>query len=124
METAPRRRRRPKLIGNGTLKVGYVLPETGQLAFLGPAQIQALEFAIEQINANGGVLGKQIPDPVAADEAGDQAVVPGINAYPWRQQHAQDPACCFTGPVVQNNDLLGIVGVVMSSSSQFHGRPT
>jgi hypothetical protein len=52
METAPRRRKRPKLIGNGTLKVGYVLPETGQLAF------------------------------------------------------------------------LGIVGVVMSSSSQFHGRPT
>ena len=64
----------PKLIGNGTLKVGYVLPETGQLAFLGPPQIQAVKFAIEQINANGGVLGKQIPDPVAADEAGDQAV--------------------------------------------------
>ncbi|HEY5985455.1 MAG TPA: ABC transporter substrate-binding protein, partial [Streptosporangiaceae bacterium] len=64
----------PKLIGNGTLKVGYVLPETGQLAFLGPPQIQALKFAIQQINANGGVLGKQIPDPVAADEAGVQAV--------------------------------------------------
>jgi len=64
----------PKLIGDGTLKVGYVLPETGQLAFLGPPQIQALKLAIKQINASGGVLGKQIPDPVAADEAGDQAV--------------------------------------------------
>jgi ABC-type branched-subunit amino acid transport system substrate-binding protein len=64
----------PRLIGDGTLKVGYVLPETGQLAFLGPPQIQALKFAINQINANGGVLGKQIPDPVAADEAGVQAV--------------------------------------------------
>jgi ABC-type branched-subunit amino acid transport system substrate-binding protein len=64
----------PKLIGDGTLKVGYVLPETGQLAFLGPPQIQALKLAIKQINAEGGVLGKQIPDPVAADEAGDQAV--------------------------------------------------
>jgi branched-chain amino acid transport system substrate-binding protein len=63
-----------KLIGDGTLKVGYVLPETGQLAFLGPPQIQALKLAIKQINAEGGVLGKQIPDPVAADEAGDQAV--------------------------------------------------
>ena len=64
----------PKLIGDGTLKVGYVLPETGQLAFLGPPQIQALKLAIKQINAEGGVLGKQIPDPVAADEAGEQAV--------------------------------------------------
>ena len=64
----------PKLIADGTLKVGYVLPETGQLAFLGPPQIQALKLAIKQINAEGGVLGKKIPDPVAADEAGDQAV--------------------------------------------------
>jgi ABC-type branched-subunit amino acid transport system substrate-binding protein len=64
----------PTLVGDGTLKVGYVLPETGQLAFLGPPQIQALKLAVRQINAEGGVLGKQIPDPVAADEAGDQAV--------------------------------------------------
>ena len=64
----------PKLIGDGTLKVGYVLPETGQLAFLGPPQIQAVKLAVKQINAGGGVLGKRIPDPVAADEAGDQAV--------------------------------------------------
>src|SRR6266545_154685 len=64
----------PKLIGDGTLKVGYVLPETGQLAFLGPPQIQGLKFAIKQINADGGVLGKRLPDPVAGDEAGDQAV--------------------------------------------------
>ena len=64
----------PKLIGNGTLKVGYVLPETGQLAFLGPPQIQGLKLAVQTINASGGVLGKQIPAPVAADEAGDQAV--------------------------------------------------
>ena len=64
----------PKLIGDGTLKVGYVLPETGQLAFLGPPQIQGVKLAIKHINAGGGVLGKQIPDPVASDEAGDQAV--------------------------------------------------
>jgi branched-chain amino acid transport system substrate-binding protein len=64
----------PQLIGDGTLKVGYVLPETGQLAFLGPPQIQGLKLAVESINAEGGVLGKQIPAPVAGDEAGDQAV--------------------------------------------------
>jgi len=64
----------PKLIGDGTLKVGYVLPETGQLAFLGPPQIQGLKLAVTAVNADGGVLGKQIPAPLAGDEAGDQAV--------------------------------------------------
>ena len=33
-----------------------------------------MKLAVRQINAEGGVLGKQIPAPVAGDEAGDQAV--------------------------------------------------
>jgi branched-chain amino acid transport system substrate-binding protein len=62
------------LIGDGTLKVGYVLPETGQLAFLGPPQIQGAKLAVAAVNAGGGVLGKPVPPLVASDEAGDQAV--------------------------------------------------
>ena len=60
--------------GNGVLELGYVLPLTGQLAFLGPPQIKALEYAIQKINQAGGVLGKQIPAPVKGDEAGKKAV--------------------------------------------------
>lgn len=56
------------------LKMGYVLPETGDLAYLGPPQIEAMKFAIEKINDAGGVLDQPIPDPVGGDEAGDQAV--------------------------------------------------
>lgn len=59
---------------DGVLKLGYVLPETGQLAFLGPPQISAMNYAIKLINDAGGVNGKQIGDPVTGDEAGDQAV--------------------------------------------------
>ncbi len=59
---------------NETLKLGYVLPETGDLAFLGPPQIQGMKYAISQINQAGGVLGNDIPDPVAGDEANDQAL--------------------------------------------------
>lgn len=55
-------------------KLGYVLPETGQLAFLGPPQISALELAIEDINAAGGVLGTEVPAPVAGDEAAQESV--------------------------------------------------
>ncbi|MCX4584807.1 ABC transporter substrate-binding protein [Streptomyces sp. NBC_01481] len=59
---------------DGQLKLGYVLPETGQLAFLGPPQIEAMKFAIAGINAGGGVLGKPIPAVVGGDEAGQEAV--------------------------------------------------
>ncbi|PRX49288.1 amino acid/amide ABC transporter substrate-binding protein (HAAT family) [Prauserella shujinwangii] len=60
--------------GDGVLKLGYVLPETGQLAFLGPPQIQSTKFAIKTINDAGGVLGQQIPEVVAGDEAGQEGV--------------------------------------------------
>lgn len=64
--------------GGGTsaepLKFGYVLPETGSLAYLGPPQIEAVKYAISLINKDGGVLGKQIGAPVGGDEADDQAI--------------------------------------------------
>ncbi|WP_367319459.1 ABC transporter substrate-binding protein [Streptomyces sp. HUAS ZL42] len=59
---------------DGELKFGYVLPETGQLAFLGPPQIEALKLAIKTMNDAGGVLGKPVPAPVGGDEAGQEAV--------------------------------------------------
>lgn len=55
------------------LKLGYVLPETGQLAYLGPPQIQATKYAISQINDAGGVLGSDIPEVVAGDGAAPDA---------------------------------------------------
>lgn len=58
---------------------GYILPETGQLAFLGPPQVKALELAIQDINAAGGVLGSEVPSPVGGDE-GDQATVAQASA--------------------------------------------
>jgi branched-chain amino acid transport system substrate-binding protein len=56
------------------LKLGYVLPETGDLAFLGPPQIEAMKYAIKEINDAGGVLGNPVGDPVGGDEANDQAI--------------------------------------------------
>jgi branched-chain amino acid transport system substrate-binding protein len=55
-------------------KFGYVFPETGDLAFLGPPQIQAAKYAISLINEAGGINGQPVPDIVAGDEAGDAAL--------------------------------------------------
>lgn len=56
------------------LKLGYVLPETGDLAFLGPPEIEAMKFAIKNINDAGGVLGQKVPAPVGGDEGNDAAI--------------------------------------------------
>ncbi len=45
---------------DGTLTVGTLLPQTGSLAFLGPPEFAGVDLAVAEINANGGVLGKDI----------------------------------------------------------------
>ena len=46
--------------GDGTLTVGTLLPQTGDLAFLGPPEFAGVDAAVNDINAAGGVLGKQV----------------------------------------------------------------
>ncbi len=46
--------------GNGVLKIGTLLPETGNLQILGPPEIAAVKLAVQDINAAGGVLGKNV----------------------------------------------------------------
>ena len=41
--------------GDGTLTVGTLLPQTGDLAFLGPPEFAGVQTAIDDINAAGGV---------------------------------------------------------------------
>lgn len=43
-----------------TLNIGTILPVTGSLAFLGPPEVAAADFAVADINAAGGVLGNQV----------------------------------------------------------------
>lgn len=55
------------------LNMGYLLPETGDLATLGVPQIAAVNLAIEDINAAGGVLGADV-SLETGDEAGQGPV--------------------------------------------------
>lgn len=45
---------------DGTLVIGTLLPQTGDLAFLGPPEFAGVQAAIDEINANGGVLGEDV----------------------------------------------------------------
>ena len=55
--------------GDGILKIGTLLPETGNLAFLGPPEIAGVQLAIEEINAAGGVNGA--PVELVEGDSGD-----------------------------------------------------
>ena len=46
--------------GDGVLKIGTILPQTGSLAFLGPPEFAAFDLAIKDLNDAGGVLGKPV----------------------------------------------------------------
>jgi neutral amino acid transport system substrate-binding protein len=52
-----------------SLNIGTILPVTGSLAFLGPPEVAASEFAVEDINAAGGVLGS--PATITQGDSGD-----------------------------------------------------
>ena len=45
---------------DGVLRLGGILPETGNLAFLGPPEFAGVQLAVDDINAAGGVLGNPI----------------------------------------------------------------
>jgi branched-chain amino acid transport system substrate-binding protein len=46
--------------GDGELVIGTLLPQTGSLAFLGPPEFAGVQLAVDEINAAGGVLGKDV----------------------------------------------------------------
>jgi branched-chain amino acid transport system substrate-binding protein len=77
----------PDNTGDGELKIGYLLPESGDLGFLGEPMVNGVEMAVEEINAAGGVLGKDIvlvgqddgTDPEIAGTAADTLLADGVD---------------------------------------------
>ena len=45
---------------DGILRLGGILPETGNLAFLGPPEFAGVELAVADVNAAGGVNGNDV----------------------------------------------------------------
>lgn len=72
-----------------TLTIGTLLPETGQLAFLGPPMVNGVDMAIRDINDAGGVLDSDVTlitgddgtDPDVANTTVDRLIgTEGVNA--------------------------------------------
>ncbi len=46
--------------GDGVLRIGTLVPTTGDVASIGPGMIAAIEVAVRDVNAAGGVLGQPV----------------------------------------------------------------
>jgi ABC-type branched-subunit amino acid transport system substrate-binding protein len=62
--------------GDGVLHIGSFLPQTGDLAYLGPPEFAGVDLAIQEINDNGGVLG----NPVEQTRGDSGDLTPDIGA--------------------------------------------
>lgn len=63
---------------DGKIKFGTISPNTGNLAAYGEAVVNAMKLAVEEINAAGGILGKQV-ELESLDDKGDSTE--GANAF-------------------------------------------
>src|SRR5512139_1132151 len=67
----------PAAKGDGQLVVGQLLPQTGDLAFLGPPEFAGVDVAVNDINEAGGVLGKPVKTVRADSGDGSPNIAPG-----------------------------------------------
>jgi ABC-type branched-subunit amino acid transport system substrate-binding protein len=62
--------------GDGTLTIGTLLPQSGDLAFLGPPEFAGVDLAVQEINEAGGVLGKDVKQVKADSGDGTPNIAP------------------------------------------------
>lgn len=85
-----------------TFKVGVVGPRTGPVATYGLSVINSVTLAVEEINASGGVLGRQI-ELIIEDNKADATET--NNAF--RKLISRDQVHAIIGAVVTANSIVG-----------------
>lgn len=79
----------------GPIKIGAILGISGRFAFVGAPQQQALQLAQEQINADGGVDGRQVEFVIYDDEVDETKSVPLANRL-----ISEDKVVAIIGPSI------------------------
>ena len=81
----------------GTVKIGISTSLSGSIANLGQTGLQGLKLAIDDINKNGGLLGKQV-QVVSADDN----ITPATGASNVRSMITSDHVVALFGPVASS----------------------
>ena len=87
-----------------TIKIGHIAPMTGAIAAYGTAVANGVDLAVSEINAAGGILGKQV-EVILKDNQFDVAET--VNAF----------------NALLSEDVVAIIGAVASSQNVRDHRP-
>ena len=79
--------------GGDTIKLGWMGSLTGDQAAYGTCESQTLKMMVEDLNANGGLLGKQV-ELICYDTKGDAQEAVNVA----KRLCAQDQVCAIIGP--------------------------
>lgn len=85
------------------IKIGAICPLTGEAATYGLSTKNAMELAVSEWNASGGVLGKQIK-LIVEDDKGD----PAEGAAVFRKVIEQDKVVAIVGGITSRVALAGV----------------
>lgn len=103
-----------KCAGNATSKTGFkvagILPLTGSLAYLGPPEIAGVGLAVNDINAAGGVNGKDACNDI--EDSGDSADL-SVSTKTANQLVAGDPSVVIGA--ASSSVSLNVVGTFTSN---------
>ena len=66
--TAPAVVVRPGFAQTGPIRIGVLEPRSGPVKYVGDKHVAALGYAVEQVNAAGGLLGRKLEIVVADSE--------------------------------------------------------
>jgi branched-chain amino acid transport system substrate-binding protein len=106
-----------------TIMIGAALCQTGIQAPLDEPALRGAQLAVDELNANGGILGKQV-ELVALDGKSDPVTVGNV-----AKQLIDDGAAAiiapsdfdFGGPASREAQKAGIVGISPCASSPLYG---
>lgn len=90
----------PSPATGGEIVLGAFMPNTGDFATFGQSSTKALRLAVDEINAAGGVLGKQIRLVVEDDQC-----KPEEAANAAQKLIQQDQVLCVIGEIASSNSL-------------------
>ena len=110
----------PAQAADSQLKIGAIVPLTGSLSFLVAPEIAGLHMAVDEINAAGGVLGKQVTLDILDEADGDSPAVSQASAT----KHLANKVDLIIGAASSSRTKLIIDKVTKAKVVQISGSNT
>src|SRR5512142_2257656 len=108
------------VLAQDTIKIGFFAPITGPVAADGASAKQAVELAVKEVNAAGGIMGKKVELIVYDDRLNPQEAVAIANKLIEKDQVAGVVSGSYSGPTRVTAPIFAKAGVPMVAGYAVH----